>query len=88
MTLLLLFTGLARAQVVASQSEFAQFEQMARDWVQPALASVTGPDGGGALRPEVLFGSLDSRLKLTPCTHIEPYLPPGTRLCGSRIGFS
>lgn len=84
----LMVTGLARAQVVASQSEFAQFEQMARDWVQPALASVTGPDGGGALRPEILFGSLDSRLKLTPCTHIEPYLPPGTRLWGrSRIGL-
>ena len=68
----LMATGLARAQAVASQSEFAQLEQMAREWVQPALASVTGPDGGGALRPEILFGSLDSRLKLTPCTHIEP----------------
>ena len=81
-------TGLARAQVVASQSEFAQLEQMARDWVEPALASVNGPDGGGPLRPEILFGSLDARLRLTPCARIEPYLPPGTRLWGrSRIGL-
>lgn len=88
LALLLVFTGLARAQEVASQSEFAQLEQMARDWVEPALTSAMGPDGGGQLRPEILFGSLDSRLRLTPCARIEPYLPPGTRLWGrSRVGL-
>lgn len=88
LALLLVFTGFARAQATAPQNEFAQLEQMARDWVQPALAAVAGPDGGGPLRPEILFGSLDSRLKLAPCARIEPYLPPGTRLWGrSRVGL-
>lgn len=41
-----------------------------------------------SLRPEIRVGQLDSRLKLAPCTQVEPYLPPGTRLWGrSRIGL-
>jgi flagellar basal body P-ring formation protein FlgA len=90
----LLSSGLAHAQAVAPQttvapqSEFAQLEQMARDWVQPAMAAAVGVDGGGQLRPEILMGSLDSRLRLAPCARIEPYLPPGTRLWGrSRVGL-
>ncbi len=84
----LLSPCLANAQSSEQQREFAQLEQMARDWVHPALSAVAGPDGGGPLRPEVLFGSLDSRLRLAPCARIEPYLPPGTRLWGrSRVGL-
>jgi flagella basal body P-ring formation protein FlgA len=30
----------------------------------------------------VEVGAIDARLNLTPCTAIEPYLPPGTRLWG------
>ena len=85
LSLLLLFTGFAHAQAGDGN---AQLEQMARDWVQPALAAAMGPDGGGQLRPEILMGTLDNRLQLAPCGRIEPYLPPGTRLWGrSRVGL-
>lgn len=81
----LLASGLAHAQANDSN---AQLEQMARDWVQPALAAAVGVDGGGRLRPEIVMGSLDDRLQLAPCARIEPYLPPGTRLWGrSRVGL-
>ena len=81
---LLLVAGVARAQ----GADKAPLEQMARDWVEPALASAMGPDGGGQLRPEITMGTLDPRLHLAPCARIEPYLPPGTRLWGrSRVGL-
>jgi flagellar basal body P-ring formation protein FlgA len=89
----LLWSGFAHAQAGGAQnggapSEYAQLEQMARDWVQPAMAAAVGVDGGGQLRPEILMGSLDARLRLAPCARIEPYLPPGTRLWGrSRVGL-
>jgi flagellar basal body P-ring formation protein FlgA len=83
---LLVWLGVAQAQAPAGDK--TQLEQMARDWVEPALALAMGPDGGGPLRPEVIMGSLDARLQLTPCARIEPYLPPGTRLWGrSRVGL-
>ena len=85
---LLAWQGMAQAQAQAPAGDKTQLEQMARDWVEPALASAMGPDGGGPLRPEVIMGSLDTRLQLTPCARIEPYLPPGTRLWGrSRVGL-
>jgi flagella basal body P-ring formation protein FlgA len=36
----------------------------------------------GAGRVEITVGALDPRLQLAPCTRIEPYLLPGTRLWG------
>jgi flagellar basal body P-ring formation protein FlgA len=79
---------LAWAVNPAGATERTPLEQMARDWVEPALASAMGPDGGGRLRPEIIMGSLDPRLQLAPCARIEPYLPPGTRLWGrSRVGL-
>ena len=85
---LLLVAGLAHAQAPAPAGDKAQLEQMARDWVEPALASAVGADGAGPLRPEIIMGSLDARLQLAPCARIEPYLPPGTRLWGrSRVGL-
>jgi flagella basal body P-ring formation protein FlgA len=37
---------------------------------------------------EITVGELDSRLRLAPCTRVEPYLPPGTRLWGkTRLGL-
>jgi flagella basal body P-ring formation protein FlgA len=63
-------------------------EQTARDWMAPALAAALPTDGRAPLRTEVEVGSLDSRLRLTPCDKVEPYLPPGSRLWGrSRIGL-
>lgn len=61
LAVLLSGAGLARAQAAPDRA-YAPLEQMARDWVQPALAAVMGPDGGGPLRPEILVGTLDNRL--------------------------
>lgn len=72
----------------ASTSPNAGLEQMARDFLQPALGQAFGPEAGVSLRPEIVMGSLDSRLRLAPCAAIEPYLPPGTRLWGrSKVGL-
>lgn len=39
-------------------------------------------DGSVAGRAEVEIGQIDPRLRLAPCTHVEPFLPPGARLWG------
>ena len=40
------------------------------------------------LRVQVHVGQLDPRLRLAPCSAVQPYLPSGTRLWGStRIGL-
>ncbi len=63
-------------------------EQMAKDFLQPALSQSIGGETGVSLRPEIVMGQLDSRLRLAPCGAIEPYLPPGTRLWGrSKVGL-
>jgi flagella basal body P-ring formation protein FlgA len=65
----------------------AELQQIARDFVQPALSSATDPNGS-PLRAEVVMGSLDTRLRLAPCNRVEAHLPTGTRLWGrSRIGL-
>lgn len=72
----------------AAPAATAGLEQMARDFLQPALSQPLGTEAGVSLRPEVVMGSLDSRLRLAPCAAIEPYLPPGTRLWGrSKVGL-
>lgn len=71
-----------------SADDRALLAQMARDWLEPALDATLAENPGSVLRPEVVMGALDSRLRLAPCSQIEPYLPPGTRLWGrSRIGL-
>ena len=66
----------------------AVLERMALDFLQPALDSSVAQSAAGLLRPEVVMGQLDTRLRLTPCNRVEPYLPTGTRLWGrSRIGL-
>ena len=73
----------------AQTADNARLEQLARDFIQPAMAGsdATGSDKA-VLRPEVVIGSLDSRLRLAPCAQVEAYLPKGTRLWGrSRIGL-
>jgi flagella basal body P-ring formation protein FlgA len=62
-------------------------QQVARDFVQPSLDSALG-ESGAPLRPEVVMGTLDTRLRLAPCNKVEAHLPAGTRLWGrSRIGL-
>lgn len=63
-------------------------EQLARDFVAPSLNGSLAPAGQAPLRPEVVVGTLDTRLRLAPCNKVEPHLPAGTRLWGrSRIGL-
>ena len=60
-----------------------QVETMARDG---ASAATAGQARG--VRVEVKVGKLDPRLKLAPCRHIAPYLPPGLPVWGStRVGL-
>lgn len=82
----------ANAQFAAaapvSANDQALLAQMARDWLEPALNTTLQENPDSVLRPEVIMGALDSRLRLAPCQQIEPYLPSGTRLWGrSRIGL-
>lgn len=65
----------------------AELQQVARDFLQPSLDSALGQQGT-PLRPEVVMGTLDTRLRLAPCNKVVPHLPAGTRLWGrSRIGL-
>ena len=77
--------GLVAGMLVAAgaaQADDAVLEQQVR-----ALA-LAGTQHTGATRVDVQVGQLDPRLRLAPCQHIEPYLPPGTRLWGrARIGL-
>jgi flagella basal body P-ring formation protein FlgA len=53
-----------------------------------ALAREASQGAAPGLRVEVRLGRLDPRLKLAPCSQVQPYLPPGTRLWGAaRIGL-
>lgn len=71
-----------------SANDRALLAQMARDWLEPALNTTMAENPDSLLRPEIIMGALDSRLRLAPCQHIEPYLPSGARLWGrSRIGL-
>jgi flagella basal body P-ring formation protein FlgA len=57
-----------------------QVRQIALDAVRPGAA--------GVKRVEVAIGTLDPRLRLAPCQHVEPYLPNGVRLWGkAHIGL-
>lgn len=89
---LLLAAAPALAQYSASQAvtanDRALLAQMARDWLTPAVETTMADNPDSLLRPEVIMGALDSRLRLAPCQRIEPFLPPGTRLWGrSRVGL-
>jgi flagella basal body P-ring formation protein FlgA len=56
-------------------------------WLDQAVTSIPSKEAM-PLRMEVSVGSLDSRLQLAPCSRVEPYIPPGTRLWGkTRLGL-
>lgn len=58
-----------------------QLHQWAHEQAQAAPAQA-------GLRVELSVGQLDPRLRLAPCTRIEPYLPPGARPWGrTRVGL-
>ncbi|HJV60534.1 MAG TPA: flagellar basal body P-ring formation chaperone FlgA [Albitalea sp.] len=84
--LLLLAASLVHAAPAASVSG-AVDDGIAQQVRELALAG-TQHAGPGVTRIEVQVGQLDARLHLAPCQHIEPYLPPGTRLWGkTHIGL-
>ena len=72
----------------AQTAALGGLEQLARDFVAPAMSSPLARTGEAPLRPEVVVGTLDTRLRLAPCNKVEAHLPAGTRLWGrSRIGL-
>ncbi len=63
------------------------YEQVAQKWLLKELPTVASADGT-ALRMEANVGDLDRRLRLAPCSKVEPYLPFGARLWGkSQVGL-
>jgi len=53
-----------------------------------SLAAEASLRSAPGVRVEVRVGRLDPRLRLAPCTQVQPYLPTGTRLWGAaRIGL-
>jgi flagellar basal body P-ring formation protein FlgA len=53
-----------------------------------ALAAQASQQAAAGLRVELRIGQLDPRLRLAPCSAVQPYLPAGTRLWGAaRIGL-
>lgn len=55
---------------------------------QPMVRNATASKATPVPRVHVEIGALDSRLRLSPCTKVAPYLPAGARLSGAtRIGL-
>lgn len=76
--------GILNVGTVQAQS----LDHFARQWIDQALEGAGNMGQASPLRPEVVIGSLDSRLQLAPCGRIEPYLPSGTQLWGrTRVGL-
>jgi flagella basal body P-ring formation protein FlgA len=64
-----------------------EFVAATQKWLDDAVARAQSASNTG-LRMEVSIGSLDSRLRLAPCTNVEPYIPVGMRLWGrTRLGL-
>ncbi|MDM0014746.1 flagellar basal body P-ring formation chaperone FlgA [Variovorax sp. J22P168] len=81
--------GGARAQQAPSQgTEVAPgFVAATQQWLDDAVARSQSASAL-PLRMEVSVGALDSRLRLAPCGHVEPYVPVGLRLWGrTRLGL-
>lgn len=80
--------ALALASLLAMLPARAQMDlgQVTQRWLDDALQrNLTAQ---APLRMEVSVGTLDERLRLTPCTRVEPYLPAGARLWGrTRLGL-
>lgn len=84
---LLRAVGAAVLCVAASAAQAqVNLEQMTQQWLDEALAR--NMPAQSPLRMEVSVGALDERLRLAPCTRVEPYLPAGARLWGrTRLGL-
>jgi flagella basal body P-ring formation protein FlgA len=61
--------------------------EAARLWLNEAMAHLP-QTAKTPLRMVLVLGELDSRLRLSPCARVEPYVPVGARLWGkTRIGL-
>ena len=79
--------ALCLAGAAAAQSAPANpfYEEIAARWVQDSVAREAAESG---LKMDVQMGTMDARLKLAPCGHVESFLPVGWRLWGkSRVGL-
>lgn len=57
-----------------------------QQWLDAAVSNLR-PTDTAPLRMEVEVGQLNSRLKLAPCTKVEPFIPAGSQLWGkTRLG--
>lgn len=64
-----------------------EFVASTQQWLDDAVAKAQSASAS-PLRMEVSIGALDSRLRLAPCTHVEPYVPVGLKLWGrTRLGL-
>jgi flagellar basal body P-ring formation protein FlgA len=75
------------AQVSLQEALSNQVKQLAEQTAQTAVS--TDPAKPSLIqRIEVQVGQLDPRLRLAPCTTVEPYIPTGARMWGkTRIGL-
>ncbi|MCW7540516.1 flagellar basal body P-ring formation chaperone FlgA [Aquabacterium sp. A7-Y] len=65
----------------------AALRELAQAHAREKTTAAAGSPAPRFTRVEVNVGELDSRLKLAPCTRMEPYLPAGLRPWGrTRIG--
>lgn len=89
LALLAAAAGPAMAQQAPSDGQpvSAEFVASTQQWLDDAVGRAQ-PQGPTPLRMEVSIGQLDSRLRLAPCTHVEPYIPVGMKLWGrTRLGL-
>ncbi|MEI6761008.1 MAG: flagellar basal body P-ring formation chaperone FlgA [Betaproteobacteria bacterium] len=83
--LALLLPVAAQGQSTAAPS--LDWREPTQRWLDTALSHAL-PAGAAPLRLEVVLGELDSRLRLAPCSKVEPFVPPGARLWGkTRLGL-
>jgi flagella basal body P-ring formation protein FlgA len=77
--LVALTCGFAHAQGSADPAGVAS---AAPDPTADVIRMLVERELGATHRVEVKVGQLDPRLRLSACTRVEPYLPPGARLWG------
>ena len=76
----------SRRRPTASRSA-PEFVAATQQWLDDAVAKAQSASAT-PLRMEVSIGALDARLRLAPCTQVEPYIPVGLRLWGrTRLGL-
>jgi len=74
------------ASLIHAQTE-NNWRELTQSWIESELQS-SQAKFANPLRLEIQVGQLDTRLSLSPCEKVEPFLPAGTVLWGrTRIGL-